>query len=481
MNSWEIDISEFWRGQISNPRGEFVRSKGFPGDMSSTMSINLLSPDYVTAGKKATALTNGTQAGVVTTLIRGILKGTISGTIYGVGGAKLYKFSGSVVTSDATWPHTIDKAAVTAEDGEDVVVYQGNLYYSYNHSGTAGDIGKYDLSATFDDDWGSTVPSGFAALQGGVPHQMIVGGNDVMYITNGRYIASYDGTTFLPTALDLPTGSVVQSILWTQDRLWIFARGQLTKASSVYVWDGTTQTWLMEIPVLGQIGGGILLHGQIFFTYLGASTGTTQLARVNGETIETIKDTDNASGPAPYYSISTYYDHIIFNIFSSSIIAIGPFNGTIPTRMFYMGKSTHNSVGGLVGGVATKVMVASNATTNYDLAVLDNYSTDGYFYTTLFDITGRGKHSYIDAVRFNYYSMGTGDSLYWILYNGEDEILYSDTVSHAKAIASPSLCGGTSTLYNLGGKVADDFYLYVSFNGADAVQLRNIKVYGRTD
>lgn len=57
----------------------------------------------------------------------------------------------------------------------------------------------------------STTPTGFAALQSG-PHQMIVGGDDVMYITNGIYIAYLDGTTFEPQGLDFFTDSQVVSI-----------------------------------------------------------------------------------------------------------------------------------------------------------------------------------------------------------------------------------------------------------------------------
>jgi hypothetical protein len=57
----------------------------------------------------------------------------------------------------------------------------------------------------------STVPTGAAALQS-APHQMIVGGDDVMYIANGKYIAYLDGTTFEDQGLDFFDDSQVVSI-----------------------------------------------------------------------------------------------------------------------------------------------------------------------------------------------------------------------------------------------------------------------------
>ncbi len=122
------------------------------GDMR---NIDPTDPSTITQGRGMVALTAGTQAAAVTTLIKGMTRNAVTSNVaYGVGGAKLYKFSATAVTNAGDFPHTIDKATVTGEDGEDVCHYKGALYYSYNHSGSAGDIGKFDLNATFDDDWG---------------------------------------------------------------------------------------------------------------------------------------------------------------------------------------------------------------------------------------------------------------------------------------------------------------------------------------
>ena len=88
------------------------------------VNIDATNPAYITQGPGLSNLTNGTEAGAVTTLIKGMLDLAITSDLtYGVGGAILYSMSSTTVTSGATFPHTIDKAAVTGEDGEDVAYF----------------------------------------------------------------------------------------------------------------------------------------------------------------------------------------------------------------------------------------------------------------------------------------------------------------------------------------------------------------------
>src|SRR3990167_1282021 len=141
-------------------------------------NIDMTNPGFMTQGPGLSNLTNGTEAGALVTLPKGILDMAVtSNSTYATGGNKLYILNATTIRSQ----RTIDKAAVTAEDGEDVAYYKGNLYYSYNHSGSLGDIGQYDLASAYDDDYMSTVPTGANTLTGGVPHQMIAAGNDYLY------------------------------------------------------------------------------------------------------------------------------------------------------------------------------------------------------------------------------------------------------------------------------------------------------------
>src|SRR3990167_1437851 len=287
---------------------ESYPSYGNKNHAGAMTNCDLTNVSYIQQGPGLSNLTNNS---LITTLIKGILKApTVADTAYAIGGSKLYAFSSTAITSSAVFPHSI-----TGATGEDVCWFQGKLYYTYN--GTSYNIGLYDGS--FDDDWGSTVPSGFANLQN-APHQIIGGGstgNDVMYIANGRFCASWDGTTLIPQALDLPTGSEIQSIAWMTDRIWMATNktsltGSNKNYASIYVWDGTTNSWETEIPLIGRVGGLHVQNGVVFLFYQDlTNTGGYKLAYINGSQVT---DVANFTGGLPaYYQITDYKDFLIWN------------------------------------------------------------------------------------------------------------------------------------------------------------------------
>src|SRR3990167_3957912 len=352
MAKWEITIPNFQGGFSPAWYKETYPSFGNKNQAGAMTNIDLTNPGYISQGPGLSNLTNGTQAGALATLPKGILDFAVtSDTTYGTGGNQLYKFSSTTVVDDATWPHTVDKVAQTAELGEDVAYFQGNLYYSYNHSNSLGDIGKFNLSSTFDDDWGSTVPTGANTLTGGVPHQMIVGGNDVMYIANGRFVTSYDGTTFTQQKLDLPNGTEIQSIAWNSDRLWIAAnRPQLTGSNkltaSIYVWNGTADSWELEIKMMGAVGGLHVKNGILFIFYRDiTSTGGYKLGFVEGSGITDVAN--YTGGPPTFYQISDYKDFIILNS-NGDIFAFGAGDRELPVKLFQFADGGYATIGGLV-------------------------------------------------------------------------------------------------------------------------------------
>jgi hypothetical protein len=482
MSQWSIEINDFlggfapaWYNQGTYPS---YGNKNQAGDMT---NVDLTSPAWFTQGPGLANLTNGTQAGAVTTLLNSILDEAVSADVtFGVGGNKLQKISSTAVINTGIWPHTIDKTGVTGEDGEDVCVYQGNLYYSYNHSGSAGDIGKYDLASTFDDDWGSTVPSGFAALQGGVPHQMIVGGNDVMYITNGRYIASYDGTTLMPTALDVPTGTVAQSIAWNSDRLWLIAnRPSLTGANknnaSVFLWDGTTNSWEAEVKLMGTAGGSHVKNGVLFVFYQDVtSTGGYKLAYVNGGAIS---DIASYSGSLPEFGQITDYKDFILWVSSGLVYAFGSGDKELPVRLFQIADGGYSTVGALSCPFGTP-MLASTESTNFKLAQFSGYDVNSLYKTLIFDVTGSTGLSRIDTVVFTFEQLASGASLAWSLVNNKGVTIFTDTISFAK------LGAATSCVYNLNGKLTENFRVQTDTSAGSTtnpVKVKSIRIFGNSE
>lgn len=479
---WSITINDMALGGFA-PRwyGESFPSFGNKNQAGAMTNIDMSNAGYILPGPGLANLTNGTQAGAVTTLIKGALDfAATSDASYGVGGAKLYKFSSTAVTSDATWPHTIDKAAQTAEDGEDVTLYQGNLYYSYNHSNTLGDIGKYDLNATFDDDWASTVPSGAATLVGGVPHQLVVGGNDTMYCSNGRYVASYDGTTLIPQALDLPVGTVIQSIAWMADRLWVAANrtnltGNNKNSASIFVWDGTTNSWEAEIKMMGSVGGLHVKNGILFTFYQDiTSTGGYKLAYVNGSSLT---DVANYTGALPaFYQITDYKDFIMWNS-NGDLFAFGAGDKDLDVKLFQIADGGYATVGCVICPFGTPIIASYDGATNYKLAKFSGYDTNASWKSTIFDVTGQESNSGVNVVRINFEKLVSGDRVDWSLVNNAGTTIYSDIISFAK------LGAVTTAFYPLNGVVTENFRVqfdYANGSTSTAVKLKSCKIYGAT-
>jgi len=500
--NWEIKIDNFLGGLAPKYYAEAYPSYGNKNHAGAMLNCDLTDPGGMRQGQGLSTLTNATQAGAVTTLINSIIDYTIStDTTYGVGGNKLYKITSMAVTNSGAWPRTIDKGTVTGETGEDVCYFQGEIYYSYNHSGSAGDIGKYDLSSTFDDDWGSTVPSGAAALQN-APHQMIAAGNDRMYIANGRYLASWDGTTFQDQALDLPQNTVIQSISWMSDKIWITANKPNVAGknkASVYIWDGVSTSWETEISIMSELGGTHVKNGTLFFFYRDVTnTGGYKLAYLNGISVI---DVANYSGGLPTYSqITDYKDFIIWNSASLNalwsattfpwqlnlpwqtttgdalVYAFGSGDKDLPVRFFQMADCGYSSAGALACPFGTP-MIASQESTSFKLAQFSGYDVSSNWKSLLFDVTGGNRFSKIHRVKINFEQISTGARVDWSIKDNQGRTIHSDTISYSKLGAI------TRADYEI-NKLSENLRIEFDYsNGSttNTVKIRNIKIYGRAE
>jgi hypothetical protein len=481
MAKWTLEINSLSLGGFAPAwYKETYPTYGNRNQLGAMTNMDLTNPGYITQGPGLANLTNGTQAGAVTTLIKHILNDpTSSDVTFGIGGNLLHKITSTTVVDDATWPKTIDKAAVTGEDGESVVAFQGNLYYLYNHSGSAGDIGKYNLDATFDDDWGSTVPTGMAALTNN-PHPSALGGNDTFAFGNGRYVGVYDGTTLDTQALDLPTGSVVVDIKWNSDRWWVTANhpnvsGSNRNKGSIYIWDGTTTSWEAEIKLSGLAGASHVKNGVLFQFYRDlTSTGGYKLSYVSGNGIV---DLCNFTGALPsFYQVTDYKDFIAWDS-SGSLFAYGAGDKDLPVRFFQLADSGYSTAGALATPFGTP-MVASTESTNYRLAQFSGYDTNASFKTINFDITGEGRSSSIDTVRINFETLAAGARVNVSLKDAQGKTIYSDVISHTKLGAK------TTVRWPLNGKVAENFRLEFDYSNGSAtnpVSIKSAKIYGNKE
>jgi hypothetical protein len=479
MAKWNLSISNFLGGFAPAWYKETYPTYGNKNQAGGMTNVDLTNPGYLTQGPGLSDLTLGTQAGAVTTLVNSILDSSVASDVtYGIGGNLLHKLSSTAVIDDATWPHTINHPTKDTETGEDVCLYRSNLYYSYNAnlSGVAsGDIGKYDLSSTFDDDWGSTTPTGFAALTGDVPHQMVVG-NDIMYTANGRYVCTFDGTTFAPQGLDIPTGAVIESMAYNADRLWIAANipdltGTNKTVASIYIWDGTTDTWEAEIKVTGRIGAMYVKNNVIFLWYQDiSSTGGYKLAYIGGGSVV---DVANYTGGLPSYSQVTQYKDFILWVSDTAVWAFGAGDKDMPIRLFHFADAGYSTVGALSSPFGTP-MVASTESTSYRLAKFADYATACTWKSLIFDVTSSSGLSRVNTLVFNFEQLASGARVDWVIRDNKGTAVHSDTISYAK------LGAATSAVYQL-GKLMENFRIEFDFtNGSTTapVKMKNVRVYG---
>ena len=160
------------------------------------------------------------------------------------------------------------------------------FFYSWSDA-TDGDVGRYDLATTFDDDYMSTVAASGAVLSTTNQHPLIVGADDIMYIGDGRKLHGFDGQTgangtFLTSRLTLPVGSVITSMAKTSNYLVIFAYTDIGAGVSsqhyyksrcaAYFWDYVSEDPTLVVPIQGNYVNGAFSYNGTVGCFINDST-----------------------------------------------------------------------------------------------------------------------------------------------------------------------------------------------------------------
>lgn len=443
---WKIDIKAPFLGFAPAYYKNSYPVFGNRAHAGAMQNVDITDPTFITQGPTLANLTNGTQAGVVTTLIKHILEiPTASDVTWGVGGAKLYKISSTAVTSDANYPHTIDKAAVTGEDGESVAHYNGILYYFYNHSGSAGDIGKLTIATnTFDDDWGSTVPTGASALTN-APHPTVLGGDGIIYFGNGPSVGYYDALTNTLSAaeLDLNVDVEVVDLLWEKDMLTIatnnpnIATGNANNGV-IYTWNTTASSFqepIIEVP--GRIGSLIKKNGRIFVFYQDLSDSAFKLGYIAGDTVQELS---SFSGSLPLFYQKTHYKNLISFVSSRSIYLWGASSNQVPIALSQFADGGNATVGALANPFGTPMVASYDGATSYRLAKLSTYDVSCNWKSLMFDVST----SMIDKIKVHFEPTASGSQCDF-------------TITYNRGVPSAHTVGSVSHT-NESGKIKKTFY-----------------------
>jgi len=477
-NSWKIEIKAPFNGYAPGYYANTYPSYGAKNQAGEMTDIDCTDPTKLTQGLGVANLTNGTEAGVVTTLIKHILDiPTSDGVTFGIGGAKLYKIGSAAVTSDANFPHTIDKGTVTGEDGESVVSVGDYVYYLFNHSGSAGDIGRLTISTnTFDDDWGSTVPTGSSALAN-APHPCVLGNDGVIYFGNGQYVGYYDPlTNTIDTQnLTLPSGTKVVDVKYFNSRVWIAANFPNTSGSNksfgvVYVWNGVSAQW-DDAPnprIQGRLGAIYEDNGIIYIWYDDLShPGGCKLGYLNGNSIKELRA---YSGSLPNFGQVGKYKGQIAWLSGAKLMLFGNIDESIPAGLSSIATTTRANGGAFAVPFGTP-LIASYATSNFNLQKLSGYSVSAAWKTIMFDVG----HSMIDKVRVFYETLSSGARCDFTLrYNRGASTLSLGDVRYAND------SGQTYKVFTPNQEL-DDFRLELSWasgSTSNPLSIRKIEIEG---
>lgn len=202
------------------------------------------------------------------------------------GSVDLHEAAAGSVTNTGSFPREI-VASGSGGVGGDVKLYYFNeapyLIYSYNTASSGGNIGYYDLSSTFDDDWWTAVLS--QSLNDDYPHPMFVSPRTgILYVADGSTLKFIDGkdtaigdvvsgTNYGTSRLNLSEEFIITGFGAHPNYMVIFAYSRRVGAGSApqttskgrpvaIFWDESTSlpAYIVELPGY-YVGGGFTYKG----------------------------------------------------------------------------------------------------------------------------------------------------------------------------------------------------------------------------
>lgn len=387
---WNLELNNLGLGGFAPAYWENSYPSYGNKNMAARMrNCSLIDHNIIEQGPSLENLTDGSEAGLLTSIIEGIWsysKGSASEPYsFAIGPGVVYRIDhGTEIKDDSgKFPHIIADAQ-EASYGLDIAVYLGKLLYICN-TNSSDDVGLGSTTGnTWDDDWGSTVPSGKNTLEADVPHQICVGGNNHAYITNGYYVADVsdannDSTpdTINVSALDLPSDYEIQSIKWFRDRLYILANmyGTISdntrSVMSLFVWDGNDDSWEEQPIMMSGVGGALyVLNGNLYIFYYDPSytnDGGCKLAYLDGNSLVEVAQWD---GSVPkFYQVTDYNNFLIF-VSGSRLWAWGSNSIKLQERLFQFMDGGYEDVGGIAAPF-DNLLVASSKSDTFTAAVDD--------------------------------------------------------------------------------------------------------------
>jgi hypothetical protein len=406
-NTFSITLKDFHAGFGPLAFSNSLTEIGSAGNASAMANVDVVNGEYLTQGKGLTTLTAGNEAGAVSELIQFIMdKAVANDASYAIGTSKLFKISSTAVTNSAPWPHAITNCT----EGESIQVLKGSLFYFYN-TASAGNIGKYDLSSTFDDDWGSTVPTGAKALQL-APHPSDKK-EDLIVFGNGRYAGVYiaESNTIDPEKLDFGNDATVDDVLYNAG-YWLLAvnsgvTGTNRTEGQIYLFDGAalTSTLTDEAGVgLQRIGFLYRINTTVYVAYQDLSSDGFIIGYLNGKSLTPLA---RFTGTLPTFAQKTLYKNTILFLSSALVWSAGAVVPELPFQLSQLADGGYTTVGAIAAPFGTPI-ISSTETTHFKLAKFDGYDVNCLWKSLVFSLADGKYKAMIDEIVVLTKALGAG-------------------------------------------------------------------------
>lgn len=363
-------------------------------------------------------------------------------------GANVHQIAGSAgiigntISVTAPFPHTLVAQGIhathTAPVLEDIAVFtigsSTSVFYSYNDN-TDGDVGRVDTTPDgFVETW-FTGQAAESALSGTVPHPMLVGDDDQLYIADGRALRFVSNTgAFSSTSSVVPIGFTITSLTKTGTYLVVFAdRSKGTNAASSALGSAVAIFWNYgsqsadyvydlndnEVSAGFNFGGiiGCFTHGRLNDM---ANIGYTSKVRFfeNGKFVPKFSFTQAEVGTTyigsrsdPTFGGWDIHSGMLWWNAGGTIYSYGSPYPDLPARFNRISAGSGSAIGGFVKSLnGTDLYIGSDSGTGTERILngntyLGTSSWKGLVAEPIFPTRNKGK---IDRIEVGFYGSATG-------------------------------------------------------------------------
>lgn len=455
-NTWTITLDKFGVGFAPLAFTDSLTELGSGGSASAMVNADVLD-NKLTQGAGLSNL-----SGTLTEAVQFIMDKAVSTNLtYAIGTASLYTVSATAISN----VHPISGCT----EGESIQLLKGALYYFYN-TASAGAIGRFDLSSTYNDTWGTGLQN--------APHPSDKK-EDIMCFGNGRYLGVYiEGSASLTVdKLDFGNDMQVDDVLYNSG-LWYIAvnsnvSGTNRTESAVFLYDGAAlvSTLTDETGVgMQKIGFLYRILGIVYVAYQDLSSTGFIIGYINGKAISPLV---RFTGSLPTFNKKTLYKSTILFLSDNLAYSAGALVPQLPYALSQIASSTYSTATAIAAPFGTP-MIASNDGATYVIAKFSGYTTTSSWKSIVTSLAKGRMLGYVDSVVVLTNTLASGASCSLTL-----ECNQNSTTSNAQTIATTGKRKHTFTGLGISG--IEDMRVALDFSGGSAtnnVVIRSISING---